>query len=66
MTQFQRTLACLAELSDLTQQALSADSPETLAALERKARWVEADLAPSSLPTSVWFDLPPNEWWDAN
>lgn len=66
MTQSQRILAALAALNDLTQQALSADSPEALAALERQAQWVEADLAPTALPTSVWFDLPPNEWWEAN
>jgi hypothetical protein len=66
MTQSQRTLAALAALNDLTEQALSTDCPNALAALERKAQWVEADLAPTALPTSVWFDLPPNEWWDAD
>jgi hypothetical protein len=27
---------------------------------------LEADLSAASLPTDVWFDIPPNEWWNAN
>ena len=37
-----------------------------LARLERAAQALEEDLNVGAMPTSVWFDLPPNEWGEAN
>ena len=66
MTQSQRNLAALGGIQALTEQALQTKDPIQLMALDRKAQWLEADLTTDSLSAKVWFDLPPNEWWDAN
>lgn len=42
-----------------------AEARRQLDLCEAKHAWLVAD-GPDALPTSVWFDLPPNEWWDAN
>ena len=63
MTQSQSTLGTLADIARLTRKALQSIDSCQLANFERKVQDLEADLCTASLPTSVWFDLPPNEWW---
>ena len=72
MTQSQRIAANIGALRETTNKALDLlTKPATdasraeLERLEAKHAWLTAD-GPDALPTSVWFDLPPNEWWEAN
>ena len=37
-----------------------------LAMLEQAMQSLETDFCMGAMPSEVWFDLPPNEWWDAN
>ena len=37
-----------------------------LEALEGAMQSLESDLIVGAMPSDVWFDTPPNEWWDAN
>lgn len=39
---------------------------ETLRDLEAKAQSIEHVLECAARKTEVWFDVPPNEWWDLN
>jgi len=65
MTQSQSTFGTIAAITRLTRKALQSNYRQ-LERLEREVQALEADLSAASLPTNVWFDIPPNEWWEAN
>jgi hypothetical protein len=66
MTQSQSTFGTIAAITRLTHKALQSTNYRQLQRLEREVQALEADLSAASLPTDVWFDIPPNEWWNAN
>ena len=56
----------LRRLRNLTCPEARAFHMSKLAKLEQFMQSLESDLCVGAMPSSVWFDLPPNEWWEAN